>query len=882
MAACGGESPAAPVVVASIQVTAATDTLRALGATAQLTASALDAQGNPVSGKTFTWTSSAPGVATINTAGQATAVGNGTANLTATVDGKTGQVTLAVAQDVASVTVTPGTPTLTALNQTQAFTAVARDANSATVTGIKFLWISNDPGVATVDTNGVASARGAGQAVITAAARGIPGNAVITVSPTAQQLFVSVQPGATVAGSGINPAVEVEIRDAGGSVVKSARNAVTIAFSANPGGGVLSGTTTVSANSGIASFSGLTITKAAAGYILAVSASGVTGTTTGAFNVMPGPAVRLAFVPNVNPIDTAGVPLGVSVAVQDAFGNTVTGAAGTVTLSMGANVPGATFYGTAVTNQATVGRTLSLGVASFSDIKLHLPGVGYSLQATATGLDPAQSLFFQVRHAPPFRLQIESHPFTHSAGTAMTPPVVSVRDSVGNLTTTVDTAVTVSLVRDAWVLLGTPKAPLLGTTTVATINGQATFFDLGVGKPSGAGRYFLAYSAPSIIPDTINAGLEVTLFTIAPLAAGGSHTCTAAGLGKIYCFGSDSTSQLGHPTGSTLSDTVGAEVTGAPFLGYALSAGAGHTCALGFSSYAYCWGDNSDGQLGNNQQGTNSSIPVTASGNRAFMALSAGAFHTCAIDTGDSSAWCWGRNTNGQLGNGGTTTSAVPVQVLGGLQFISIAAGGSHTCAITAAGAAYCWGLNTNGQLGDSTNTQRTSPQLVRGAGKLHVAITAGLEHTCTVADTSLNKRLFCWGSNSDGQLGLGSTGGTRTYPSQLTAATELAYFDMNFSAGDRHTCVLSDTSGAVYCWGDNQYGQAGAGAPSDITAPTAINFGLLNQGWLGLAAGSAHSCVRSQTPPIFGNMYCWGRNHVGQLGDATQVDRSQPTQIKQ
>src|SRR5260370_5089377 len=161
---CGGgpTQPPAPTV-ASVAITPSADTLTALGQARQLTAVAKDASGTPIAGKAFTWQSSTPSIVSVDPAtGLATAVANGSATITATADGKSGQALLAVAQDVASVVVTPGNAALTALGATLQFGAAAKDANNSAVTGVKFLWASSDQSVAVVDSTGLATARGRG------------------------------------------------------------------------------------------------------------------------------------------------------------------------------------------------------------------------------------------------------------------------------------------------------------------------------------------------------------------------------------------------------------------------------------------------------------------------------------------------------------------------------------------------------------------------------------------------------------------------------------------------------------------------------------------------------------------------------------------------
>jgi hypothetical protein len=185
--------------------------------------------------------------------------------------------------------VTPAADTLGSLGETVQLNATAQDANGDSVSGQTFTWTSSNEGVTTVSSTGLVTAVGNGAATITAAAQGIPGTAMLTVMQTATQLAFSVQPSDGVAGAALSPAVEVEIQDANGMVVATATDPVTLAIANNPVGGALAGTVTVNAVNGIASFSGLSIDKAGAGYTLIATSGTLTSATSASFTaVWPG------------------------------------------------------------------------------------------------------------------------------------------------------------------------------------------------------------------------------------------------------------------------------------------------------------------------------------------------------------------------------------------------------------------------------------------------------------------------------------------------------------------------------------------------------------------------------------------------------------------
>jgi alpha-tubulin suppressor-like RCC1 family protein len=191
------------------------------------------------------------------------------------------------------------------------------------------------------------------------------------------------------------------------------------------------------------------------------------------------------------------------------------------------------------------------------------------------------------------------------------------------------------------------------------------------------------------------------------LAAGWNHTCGLIASGAAYCWGLNDHGQLGD--GSELDRLVPIHVAGTF---ESLVAGSAHTCGIR-AGKVFCWGSNAFGQLGDGSTLDRSS-PVEAQGLPGTPSqLAAGAVSTCALLT-DGTAYCWGQNLHGQLGDGSTTNRATASPVAGGLNFSSVFAGGALTCAFTGEGGQYCWGLNQSGQLGDGTRDSRSVPTRVR------------------------------------------------------------------------------------------------------------------------------------------------------------------------
>ncbi|MCH7781217.1 MAG: hypothetical protein IH848_10245, partial [Acidobacteria bacterium] len=233
-----------------------------------------------------------------------------------------------------------------------------------------------------------------------------------------------------------------------------------------------------------------------------------------------------------------------------------------------------------------------------------------------------------------------------------------------------------------------------------------------------------------------------------------------------------------------------------------------------------------------------------------------------------SGAKCFGTNIFGQLGDGTTTNRASPVNVSGLESGVAAVAGGhNHTCALTTAGGVKCWGDNSYGQLGDGTTTDRTTPVNVFGLGSGVTAIAAGGFHTCAL---KAGGSLVCWGRNVYGQVGDGASGepNFRTTP---TAVVGMGSGVAAVATGTFHTCART-TGGAVKCWGWNFYGQIGDGTNLSRATPTTVAV----SGVTLLETGSTHSCVIITG----GSVTCWGDNEFGQAGDGTTESVHAPVNV--
>ncbi|MBL0141424.1 MAG: VCBS repeat-containing protein [Betaproteobacteria bacterium] len=339
------------------------------------------------------------------------------------------------------------------------------------------------------------------------------------------------------------------------------------------------------------------------------------------------------------------------------------------------------------------------------------------------------------------------------------------------------------------------------------------------------------------------------------IALGGQHSCALTTDGGVKCWGYDLNGQLGD--NGTLNQFTPVDVVGLASGMAAIAAGENHSCAVTDNGGMKCWGRNFQGQLGNGGSLFDiQSTPVDVVGlGSGVVAAAAGGDHTCALTAGGG-VKCWGLNSNGQLGVDFGVPGLTPGDVVGLASGVAaIAAGGSHTCALTTAGGVKCWGANLYGQLGDDTTTQRRNPVDVVGLASGVAAIAAGGSHTCALTTTGAVK---CWGRNWAGQLGDDSVTNRRV-PVDVAG---LASGTAAIAAGFAHTCALT-AGGGVKCWGNNGSGQLGDGAGYD-THMTPNDVAGLTSGIAAIAAGANHACARATA----GDLRCWGDNNAGGLGD--------------
>ncbi len=362
--------------------------------------------------------------------------------------------------------------------------------------------------------------------------------------------------------------------------------------------------------------------------------------------------------------------------------------------------------------------------------------------------------------------------------------------------------------------------------------------------------------------------------------------------------GDPATAELLHPTGAGAATPQ-------------IATGASYACALLEDRTVRCWGNNGSGRLGDGTTTDQSNpVQVLVSGSTqgtnvlgGVTQIATGNFHACAL-LDDRTVRCWGNNGSGRLGDGTTTNSANPVQVLvsgntplGGVT--QIAAGGGHTCALLDDETVRCWGNNGSGQLGNGTDfpSQQANPVQVLASGTAGsnpvvlggvTQIAAGSAHSCALLE---DRTVRCWGRNLNGQLGDGTDGAlaNRNNPVQVlvsgTAGSNPVELDtvtqIAAGAGGSHTCALLDDE-TVRCWGSNGNGALGDGTTSPRTRPVQVLASGSTQGTnvlggvTGIAPGESQTCALL----VDRTVRCWGRNLERQLGDGTTTTRLNPVQV--
>lgn len=322
------------------------------------------------------------------------------------------------------------------------------------------------------------------------------------------------------------------------------------------------------------------------------------------------------------------------------------------------------------------------------------------------------------------------------------------------------------------------------------------------------------------------------------VSAGDCHSLGLKTDGTIWAWGFNTTGQLGDNTTSNRSSPV---LVAGGFTDWCyISSGKFHNVALTQTGVAWAWGCNSFGRLGDNTL-ADSSSPVSVAGVSNWFRVSSGGSHNLGLRVTDT-VWSWGFNGNGELGDGTTDSKSSPVSIIGGFtDWCAISAGGNHSLAIRFNGTAWAWGLNSSGQLGDGTTTNQSSPVSVIGGFTDWCQMGSGCIHSLGIRS---NGTLWSWGENISSQLGNGSAISSSSPVSVIGGFTNWC----QASAGFNHSLAVR-TDGSIWTWGSNLCNQLGLGVSDSInrSSPVSITGNLTN--WCQVAAGSNHNiALKSST----------------------------------
>jgi alpha-tubulin suppressor-like RCC1 family protein len=345
--------------------------------------------------------------------------------------------------------------------------------------------------------------------------------------------------------------------------------------------------------------------------------------------------------------------------------------------------------------------------------------------------------------------------------------------------------------------------------------------------------------------------------------------------GRWYGAGDDMFKQRGQPREMVVPEGSFEPYTGAIRL-RAIASATTTTCGIEADTPSlYCWGTNAYGTLGIGMAGVVERPMLTRVGSDRWRTVSAGSEHVCGILV-SGQLLCWGRNTEGRLGNGTTSNASSPTVVSGGGTWTAVSAGDEFTCAIRSDGTLYCWGGNDKGQLGLGRPEGATTPQRV--GSQTWKSLSAGVTHVCAIHS---DDTLWCWGEHTNGRLGIEGVSDDVRVPTRVpTPAGASAWVAV--AAGQYHTCALvrvapTDRTFDLYCWGSNVRGQAALGeAVTQANTPTRVSAG-----WHSIAAGWEHTCG-VQDDGGRATYLCWGDNEAAALGIGTTLreNRYEPTPV--
>ena len=349
------------------------------------------------------------------------------------------------------------------------------------------------------------------------------------------------------------------------------------------------------------------------------------------------------------------------------------------------------------------------------------------------------------------------------------------------------------------------------------------------------------------------------------VSAGGTHTVALKSNGELWAWGNNSYGRLGDGANSGISNVPIQEHFNATDW-KSISVGYSHTVAIKNNGKLYAWGRNNNGQLGDGTT-ADRQVPTQESTDSNWSQVSAKGpsnfGQTLAIQT-DGTLWAWGKNDSGQLGDGTAEDRTVPTQeVSNSTDWSSVSTGEKYTVALKSNGRVWAWGINEYGQLGDGTTDNKIIPTQETTAGTQWLRVSAGFQHTVAL---KTDGTLWSWGRNIFGVLGIGISGDKKVPTQESTGSIWV-----DIKASNNYTVALK-TDGTLWSWGNNLYGQLGDGTVAHKN--TAVQENSHSTHWVSIDSGGSHTVALKDD----GSLWAWGKNYSGQLGDGTTTSKRIPT----
>jgi alpha-tubulin suppressor-like RCC1 family protein len=373
-----------------------------------------------------------------------------------------------------------------------------------------------------------------------------------------------------------------------------------------------------------------------------------------------------------------------------------------------------------------------------------------------------------------------------------------------------------------------------------------------------------AATGPDVDTNTAEGSVEGTAFQV---AAGQYSTCELVH-GVALCWGSNTQGGLGTGDQQDRLSPTAVDSTSAFSM---VSLGDLQACGLEAQTNGVdCWGANSFGQLGLGDT-TSRSKPASVALAHGAIEVAAGYEFSCAI-LSDHSLWCWGENDEGQLGQNDVyraPNSPIPLQTGSATSWMHVAGGQGHACGIQSPGVLWCWGRNTDGELGIGPGQpiQLRAPTQV-GSDQDWATLDLGQGSTCAI---KTGGTLWCWGDDGSNELGFPPSpdAGSLDVPAPTQVGVDANWAQVSIDTF--HACAVK-TDGTLWCWGRNQEGQLGLGDNASRSVPTQVGS---ESDWALVSVGRFHTCAQKTDHTV----YCTGADNSGSLGVGDTTQRNQFTQ---